>query len=312
MKHLLACLLLIAAPSAFADEAEWLTDVHAALDKAAAEHKFVLLDFTGSDWCGWCKKLKAEVFDQPEFIAFAKDNLVLVEVDFPHQKQLSPAQKGKANDTLFARAYKIQGYPTIILCDSTSKVVGQTGYKAGGPKVYIEHLQQILGLKPSAGVAKADEPDEPRRPPPVFVPLAPARPTYYAALASRAPPALPAAQINNETFMVGDTPGSASRHSPRAAVVCKESAKTCPHHCGICKPCELSAGGVLAPSLSSQGLPSTVMRTESADFLADDGDAGVADADFGGVADHEGLVVDHGQAELLRCSRPQGHLRRSR
>src|SRR5580700_7288575 len=89
MKRFLACLFLALASSGFAAEAEWLTDYRAALNQAGRENKFVMLDFTGSDWCGWCKKLKAEVFDQPEFIDYANQSLVLVEVDFPHAKQLS-------------------------------------------------------------------------------------------------------------------------------------------------------------------------------------------------------------------------------
>src|ERR1017187_4807538 len=68
---------------------EWLTDVPAALARAKAENKTVLLDFTGSDWCGWCMRLKAEVFDQPEFSTYAHANLILVELDFPHHKTQS-------------------------------------------------------------------------------------------------------------------------------------------------------------------------------------------------------------------------------
>src|SRR6266581_5344317 len=81
---------------AAAHAAEWLTDVPAAQEQAAAENKLVLLNFTGSDWCGWCMKLKAEVFSQPEFEDYANKNLVLVEIDFPKRKPQPAAQK-KAN-----------------------------------------------------------------------------------------------------------------------------------------------------------------------------------------------------------------------
>lgn len=251
MKKFLACLLLLATPAAFAAEAEWLTDLPTALNKAAAQHKFVLLDFTGSDWCGWCKKLKGEVFDQPEFIAFANDNLVLVEVDFPRQKQLSAAQK-EANDAL-AQTYKIQGYPTVILLDSASKQVGETGYKAGGPKVYIEHLEGILGLKHSehsADAAKADEPDEPRRPPPAFVPIAPVKPNYYSALALKAVSGAPGnrlAMINNETFAVGDTAKVRVRDT-RVTVLCKEIREDSVLITVDGKPCELKLGDKTQPA----------------------------------------------------------------
>src|SRR5690242_722587 len=94
LKRLLAAaVLFVAAMPALAAETEWLTDVPAAIARAKSEHKVVLLDFTGSDWCPWCIKLKGEVFETPEFAAFAKENLVLVEVDFPHSKPQSAEQK---------------------------------------------------------------------------------------------------------------------------------------------------------------------------------------------------------------------------
>src|SRR5213083_3508571 len=87
-------LLLI---QAGAEEAQWLTDLPKAQAKAKEEKKLVMLDFTGSDWCGWCIKLNKEVFSKPEFAEYAKKNLVLVEVDFPRHKDLTEEQK-KAND----------------------------------------------------------------------------------------------------------------------------------------------------------------------------------------------------------------------
>src|SRR5512140_2965556 len=73
--------LLLASPALA--ELSWMTDVPKALEKAKTENKLVMLDFTGSDWCGWCIKLNKEVFSKPEFIEYAAKNLVAVEVDFP-------------------------------------------------------------------------------------------------------------------------------------------------------------------------------------------------------------------------------------
>jgi protein disulfide-isomerase len=252
MKQFLVCLFLAVATSAFA-EAEWLTDVHAALDKAAAEHKYVLLDFTGSDWCGWCKKLKAEVFDQQEFIDFAKQNLVLVEVDFPHQKQLSAEQK-EANDAL-ARTYKIQGYPTIILLDSMSHKVGETGYKKGGPANYVAHLQDILSMKHAdvAATAPEAEPEAPHRPP-AFVPVTPVKPNYYTELALKGISGAPGnrmALINGETFMVGDSTKVRVRDT-RVQVVCKEIREDSALVTVDGKPCELKLGAKSAPATTAQ------------------------------------------------------------
>src|SRR6476659_2600507 len=75
------------------ESVEWLTDAEAAQAKAKEENKLVLLNFTGSDWCIWCKKLKRDVFDKPEFAQFAQSKLVLVEVDFPQRKTLTEAQQ---------------------------------------------------------------------------------------------------------------------------------------------------------------------------------------------------------------------------
>src|SRR5438552_7159697 len=90
---------LLALAGSSARAAEWLTDLPAAQAAAKAENKIVLLDFTGSDWCGWCIRLRNEVFSKPEFDAYANDNLVLVEVDFPRQKSQSAALK-QANRVL--------------------------------------------------------------------------------------------------------------------------------------------------------------------------------------------------------------------
>src|SRR5215510_9568275 len=111
MKRLFLLILICAGQAVRGESVEWLTDARAAQGKAKEENKLVLLDFTGSDWCGWCIKLKREVFDQPEFVQYARSKLVMVEVDFPHQKTLSHAQQ-QANAKL-QRTYGITGYPTI-------------------------------------------------------------------------------------------------------------------------------------------------------------------------------------------------------
>jgi len=124
-----------------AESVSWLTDLPKAQAQAKTEKKLVMLDFTGSDWCGWCIKLNNEVFSQPEFVEYAKKNVVCVEVDFPNKKKLSPEQK-KANDALAAK-YKIEGYPTIIVLDSEGKKVGELGYMKGGPKAFIAELNKL-------------------------------------------------------------------------------------------------------------------------------------------------------------------------
>lgn len=124
-----------------AEDLQWMTDLPKAQAQAKSEKKLVMLDFTGSDWCGWCIKLHNEVFSKPEFSEYAKKNLVLVEVDFPQRKQQS-AQLKKAN-TALQEKYKIEGYPTIIVLDGEGKQVGQLGYQPGGPKAFIAELDKL-------------------------------------------------------------------------------------------------------------------------------------------------------------------------
>ena len=74
----------------------WLVDLDEAYEISIKEKKPILANFTGSDWCGWCKKLDADVFSKPEFQAWAKENVVLLELDFPRRFQI-PAKNQQQN-----------------------------------------------------------------------------------------------------------------------------------------------------------------------------------------------------------------------
>jgi thioredoxin-related protein len=134
---LLACCALLQAGAA---ELKWLTDLPKAQAQAKTENKQVLLDFTGSDWCGWCIKFNKEVLSTPEFAEYAAKNLVLMEVDFPRKKEQS-AELKKANRALGSK-YKADGYPTFVVLNKEGKEIGrQEGYSAGGPKAFIAKLE---------------------------------------------------------------------------------------------------------------------------------------------------------------------------
>jgi protein disulfide-isomerase len=131
-RHLLALLLafLTITPPVNSRE-EWQTDYGKALEQARAEHKQVLLNFTGSDWCGWCIRFKKEVFDQPEFVQFAKKHLVLVKVDFPRSGSL-PRRVLEQNEKL-RKEYYVKEFPTFVLLDCNGKKLKErTGYMEGG------------------------------------------------------------------------------------------------------------------------------------------------------------------------------------
>ncbi len=165
----LSLIFLLTASVALAAEGIWHTDYIAAKAKAKKEHKLLLLDFTGSDWCGWCKKLKKEVFSKKLFQDKAPEEFILVELDFPQKTKID--DKLIAQNRKLAKAFGISGYPTIILADTAGVEFARTGYKPGGPQTYLDHLdgfvknyQQAQVLKQDAdklqGIAKAKKLDE--------------------------------------------------------------------------------------------------------------------------------------------------------
>lgn len=132
---LIAAIATMIAP-AFA--AEWISDFDAAKAKAAQENKAILADFTGSDWCGWCIRLRQSVLDTPAFEAYAKDKFVLAEIDVPQAPKLSPEQMQK--NRLLCEQYNIQGFPTILVMDAEGRVMG--GFSGG--KTSLQDVQAPL------------------------------------------------------------------------------------------------------------------------------------------------------------------------
>jgi thioredoxin-related protein len=130
-----------ASPASPSSKQGWLTNYEEGQQEAQANNKLVLLNFTGSDWCGWCKLLDREVFSQPQFKEYANKNLVLVEVDFPKRKQIPDTIKNQ--NLQLAMRYQIQGFPTIVVLNGNGQVVGELGYMEGGPAVFIAQLERF-------------------------------------------------------------------------------------------------------------------------------------------------------------------------
>ena len=125
--------------------------------RPGAEKKDLLLDFTGSDWCGYCKLLDKEVFSTPQFVSWAKKNVVLVQVDFPHQTPLTDEVK-KQNSGLAAK-YPVNGYPTIVVIKPTGKEIAkETGYNPGtGAAAFIRGLEtQMKKAGPLPGASTGE------------------------------------------------------------------------------------------------------------------------------------------------------------
>jgi len=144
-----ATVALVACHSALAAApVGWTDDFENAKKKAKAEGKLLLVDFSGSDWCGWCMKLDREVFAKPEFVSAAKKCFVLVLVDSPNDKsKLSPVA-AKQNPQLVSK-YNIRGFPTVLVMDPDEKILKRTGYRKGGPSAYLEHLEDVMKQAPA-------------------------------------------------------------------------------------------------------------------------------------------------------------------
>jgi len=141
MKRFFITLAAILTLGSFASADEWLTDYVKALAQAKTENKPVLIDFTGSDWCGWCMKLDREVFSVQDFKSYAAQKLVLLKIDFPRRKTL-PASETAQNQKL-SRQFNIQGFPTVVVLKPDGTQAGELGYMPGGPKAFISALEKV-------------------------------------------------------------------------------------------------------------------------------------------------------------------------
>jgi thioredoxin-related protein len=131
---------------AFAGGEGWTSDFAAAKKEAAESKKDLLVDFTGSDWCGWCIKLNEEVFSHDPFKEGVKDKFVLVELDYPRNKSILKEETIKQNEEL-GKKYAVKGYPTILLCDAEGRPFAATGYQKGGPEAYVKSLDELRARK---------------------------------------------------------------------------------------------------------------------------------------------------------------------
>jgi thiol:disulfide interchange protein len=140
--------------------APWVTDFAAASVQAREQGRAILLNFTGSDWCVWCHRLRDEVFRQPWFLDYAGANLVLVEIDFPRRTN-QPGALAAQNKQLDER-FGVSGYPTIILLNADGAEIGRLGYMQGGSKTFVRELKRLI----AADAQKRAEPAPPAAPAP--------------------------------------------------------------------------------------------------------------------------------------------------
>lgn len=139
---LFAATTLVAQEGAAASN-PWHADFDVAVAKAKELKKDLLVDFTGSDWCGWCMKLDKEVFSHDEFLTEIKKDYVLLALDYPHGDEAKKKVPNEKRNAELQQLHGIQGFPTILLMNSDGVVYGQTGYQAGGPEKYVEHVKGL-------------------------------------------------------------------------------------------------------------------------------------------------------------------------
>jgi protein disulfide-isomerase len=158
MKPLTTALILLlattfaAAQDAYTAEQEgWLVNIEKAYEESQKTGKPVMANFTGSDWCGWCKRLAAAVFVKPEFKKWADENVVLLELDFPRRKQL-PENIRQQNYSL-QQQFGVRGYPTIWVFDIEKEdgqfnitPIGKTGYRPSVQE-FTSGVDQMLAKK---------------------------------------------------------------------------------------------------------------------------------------------------------------------
>lgn len=180
--------LALATPAvALGDSDVWHADFDVAVEVAKEQGKDLFVDFTGSDWCGWCHKLDDEVFSHDAFLDEAQKDFVLVALDFPRAQEVKDlVPNPERNDELQAK-YGIQGFPTCLLMNTDGVVFGRMGYQPDGPEKYIADMREMTteGKRLLAELAKLE--------------------TEYAAASDKAPVVRKAVDLLAD--MDGDSPG---------------------------------------------------------------------------------------------------------
>lgn len=133
---------LLGARSLVAAEGTWETDFEKAQNAAKTQHKLLFINFTGSDWCGYCIRMDRDVLSRPQFKDFANKNLVLLEVDFPRMKQ--QAMSLRSQNRKLAGEYGVEGFPTFVVLDAEGKKVWTwDGYFPGGADAFVAELEKL-------------------------------------------------------------------------------------------------------------------------------------------------------------------------
>lgn len=124
----------------------WKSDYDAALKQAAAENKPVLVSISGMAWCSWCRTLEKEVFSKPEFIAYAKDDLICVLLDFDRSGRATKTELARQHEPLLEK-FQVEGFPTVLIMNPQGRIIQRTGYRPGGAAAYVDMIKAAVAGK---------------------------------------------------------------------------------------------------------------------------------------------------------------------
>ena len=123
----------------------WTDDIDGAFKASAKSGKPVFIDFTGSDWCGWCKLADENIFSTPAWAEFA-DEVVCLKVDFPRNGRPDVMTMGKREE--LAKAFGVEGFPTLVLASADRKMLAQFSAGRKGAAEFISEVRKALSAKP--------------------------------------------------------------------------------------------------------------------------------------------------------------------
>lgn len=124
---------------------EWYQDFDLAKKDAGSNGKYVMLYFSGSDWCKPCIQLNNNILDTEIFSDYAKGNFVPVKLDFPKMKKNKQSKKKVNHNEALAEKYNPNGvFPLLVFLDDKNEMIGFTGFTDVSPQTYVSMIEKII------------------------------------------------------------------------------------------------------------------------------------------------------------------------
>lgn len=141
-KFILSVVAVLWTAVAFTQESDvWLTNMDAAKKEAKESNRLILMSFQGSDWCGNCRRLEKQLFHDEAFQAYAKENYVLLKLDFPMRSENQLSKEQTAHNEALAEKYNADGkFPKVLVFNAQGEKLGAMEYPLTGAKEYIVSL----------------------------------------------------------------------------------------------------------------------------------------------------------------------------